>query len=70
MSQNIERRHRDISNSSPFYVDIIIQENKVNAYDLEYNLHNHFKSNYIKNEWFNLTEIELNECLLKIKEWN
>jgi hypothetical protein len=69
VSQNITRRHRDISNSSPFNIDIIFREKKPDAYILENTLHNFFIDKHIKNEWFNLTELEIDECLNKIKEW-
>lgn len=64
VSQNINRRLKDISNSMPFNVNLIFSLNVKNTYDLESKLHNMYSEFYIKNEWF---ELGINEIFNIIK---
>tara|TARA_R110002153_G_scaffold13130_6_gene49088 strand:+ start:583 stop:1140 length:558 start_codon:yes stop_codon:yes gene_type:complete len=63
VSQNVNRRLRDISNSMPFNVSIELNKSVEDAYGLENILHNEFKNKYIKNEWFNLNVNDLHKIM-------
>jgi hypothetical protein len=67
VSQNTNRRFKDIFNSMPFDCEIIYNQNQINAYLLEEKLHNLIINNHVKNEWFKLDNIDL--ILNEIKEW-
>lgn len=69
VSQNTDRRFKDLSSATPFNLITEINSSIKNAYDLEIILHNIFKHKHVKNEWFNLTRCELDACIYKINEW-
>ena len=69
VSQNVQRRFRDISNLSPFAIEIIFTKEIPKPYDLELKIHKSQEKNYIKSEWFKLTEDELSDVFEIIKNW-
>lgn len=69
VSQNVERRFRDIANLSPFKIELLFTKQIQKPYDLELKLHKSQEKNYIKSEWFKLTEKELLNVFEIINNW-
>lgn len=67
VSQNIERRLRDINNSMPFTVSLIYSQKIENTYKFEELIHDQYKSKFIQNEWFKLTEDDVVEIMVDCK---
>lgn len=67
VSNNFNRRYKDINNALPFKCEIILNECVNNAYDLEELIHFSLKEKHVKNEWFDLSDISL--IIKTIKKW-
>lgn len=69
-STNPKRRLRDICQSLPFYVEILVIKKDMFALSLEKELHKKYKKNTIKNEWYSFNDKEEKEIynyLIKLK---
>ena len=63
VSQNVDRRFRDIYNSMPFDLEIEFTKKVKDAYLLESKLHKQFETKSIKNEWFLLKKSDLDKII-------
>ena len=55
VSQNVKRRIRDISAILPFEIETVFISDLIEGvYDIEFIIHNRFKINKVRKEWFNL----------------
>lgn len=63
VSQNTKRRFKDLSNSMPFNIDVMLNLSVKNAYTLESKVHDVFKHKHIKNEWFSLNLNDYNKAV-------
>jgi len=57
---NVKKRLKDIDRINPFGVEYIKSYETLYDKGVEGNLHNHFKDKWIKGEWFELTEDDVN----------
>jgi hypothetical protein len=69
VSQNINRRIKDINSANPYSVNLYYSLSVNNAYDLEYLIHNKYEGSALQNEWFELTDKMLSEVIDVISEW-
>ncbi|NRA92146.1 MAG: GIY-YIG nuclease family protein [Psychroserpens sp.] len=68
VSQNPQRRFRDIENSMPYYVEVVFNEYIDNAYKIEEQVHDKYKNKHIKSEWFKLSNEDINQILCVLHE--
>jgi hypothetical protein len=70
VSQNIERRLRDVNSSSPIEVELLFSKKIRNAYDLERFIHELIKDYHLRNEWFEIDDYSVLELVIKkIELW-
>ena len=54
VSQNVDRRLRDLESSTPFTLNLLYCEYYLNVYDIESHMHQMLKDFYVKSEWFDI----------------
>lgn len=69
VSQNVDRRFRDIENAMPFNLELLENKQVPDAYDLEEFIHSIFSFCHLKSEWFALNKKDLDDVKLFIEEW-
>ena len=69
VSQNVDRRIRDITNAMPFDVILLYRKSINNAYVFEEYIHNMYKDNFIQNEWFQLVEYDITNIMRECEKW-
>jgi hypothetical protein len=58
ISKNHKRRIKDIRQSMPFNIDVLLIKKSLFAYELEQSIHEEYKDYHIKNEWFKINDIK------------
>lgn len=69
VSQNVNRRLRDLNAASPFEVVLVQSTSVSNAYDLELKIHETYKSDSLKGEWFHFTNNDVTSITNLITQW-
>lgn len=68
VSANPKRRIYDIDSNSPFGVETICLEHFKNVYELEECVHESFKSNHKRKEWFEIHPQDVSILISELKE--
>ena len=68
VSQNPERRIRDLQSATPFNIISLYCEYYRGVYEIEECIHELIKENYVKSEWFKLEFEQVYDLLKKISE--
>lgn len=68
VSSNPKRRIYDIDSNSPFGIETISLNWFKNVYELEECIHDSFKENYKRKEWFEIHSEDINTLLNQLKE--
>lgn len=68
VSSNPKRRIYDIDSHSPFGVDKICLEYFKNVYELEECIHDSFKLNHKRKEWFEIHKDDISDLINNLKE--
>ena len=58
VTQNYNRRIKDLQSATPFIIDVILIKKVLFAYELEQSIHEEIKHLHIKNEWFKINDIQ------------
>jgi hypothetical protein len=69
VSQNIHRRLRDINAANHFTVLLMFSLSVMNAYDLEDKIHKTYEFSALQNEWFALSENDVEDVIKTITQW-
>jgi len=67
VSNNPNRRLRDINSYMPFEVELLMIEWFKNAYNLEECIHDNLKDKLLRHEWFRLTENQISDIIIALK---
>lgn len=70
VSQNPNRRIRDLESSTPFNIYLIYCKFYEKVYEIEQYIHNKINSNYIKSEWFKLEFETVYDIMKELKIMN
>jgi hypothetical protein len=69
VSQNVNRRLRDINAANPFSVEVLYFLSVTDAYDLEDKIHKAYEGAALQNEWFALSQNDVTKIIQTIIEW-
>lgn len=67
VSQNPSRRIRDLSNATPFILNLIFSCSFLNVYNIESRIHKRIKDFYVKSEWFKMEKALVNNIIEDLK---
>lgn len=69
VSNNPDRRIKDIEASMPFVINILILIKIINSYEVEEKVHNELENHFVKREWFKLSRKKVNDALKLINKY-